>query len=86
MKTIFLLITMVSMQSFAQTYTRIGSTTYGSNGISYTRVGATTYGSNGSSYTQVGNTTYETNPEVPKIETYIPDAMPKSHYDYDSED
>jgi hypothetical protein len=75
MKTLLILITLISIQSMAQTYTRVGTTTYGSNGAIYTQVGQVTYGNDGTSYTKVGNTTYETNPQTPQVNTYLPKSQ-----------
>ncbi|MCX6719831.1 MAG: hypothetical protein NTV36_01875 [Candidatus Staskawiczbacteria bacterium] len=40
------------------TYNQIGNTLYGSNGSTYNRIGNTTYGSGGSSCTKIGSSTY----------------------------
>jgi len=42
---------LVSTVAGAQSWTKYGNTTYGSNGNSYSTYGNTTYGSNGSSLT-----------------------------------
>ena len=42
----------------AQTYNRIGNTTFGSDGTTYNRIGNTTFGSDGTTYNRIGNTTF----------------------------
>lgn len=64
-RTLFLALGMLApLPAFAQTttYTKIGNTTFSSDGTSYTKIGNTTFGSDGSSATHVGSTTVVTTP------------------------
>lgn len=55
---IVLSLALTSVSLVAQTYNRIGNTTYGSNGTTYQQIGNTTYSSSGKTYQSVGDTTY----------------------------
>lgn len=44
--------------SDGSTYTQIGNTVFSNDGTSYNRIGNTTFGSDGSSYQKIGNTTF----------------------------
>jgi len=50
--------TAINVYGGADSYTRYGNTTYGSDGSSYTQYGNTVYGDDGSTYSKYGNTIY----------------------------
>lgn len=48
----------ITSSASAQSYNRIGDTTFSSDGTTYNHVGNTTFGSDGSSRTRIGDTTF----------------------------
>lgn len=86
MKKLILCLALISLSANAETVsaTRIGNTTFFSNGVSAGTVGNTTFYSNGSTSTQIGDTTFINAPE-PEPVYQAPDLEPSNVMDQSDE-